>query len=282
MLHALGLAGGAGGVEDEQRMLGVHGHRRAVGALAGQRLGKGFVAPRDHIAGRGRALIDQHVLDRVATAHRQTFVDYGLEGQLFTAAHLEVGGDDSDRTRVNDALIQSLGGKTAEHHAVGGADAGAGLHGNHAFDRHGHVNQHAVAAVYATGSERVGELAHPGQQLFVADAVDGAVVGFKDDGGLVFDRRAHVPVQAIGAGVEMAVVEPAVKRRVGFVQGAGERFVPDQVVARQGGPETFQVGLGACAHGEVAVHAGNPGGGHHGGLGMEDPVLDQNRFNRRC
>ncbi len=165
---------------------------------------------------------------------------------------------------------------------MGGSDAGAGLHGNHAFDGHGHVNQHAVAAMYAAGGERVGKLAHAGQQLFVTDAVDSAIVGFKDDGGLVFDWGTHVPIQAIGAGVEMAVVKPAVKRRVGFVQGAGERLVPDQMVACQGRPETFQIGLGAGAHGVVAVHAGNAGGGHHGRLGMEDPVLDQNRFNRRC
>ncbi len=165
---------------------------------------------------------------------------------------------------------------------MGGADAGAGLHGDHALNSHGHVDQHAVTPLHATGGERVGELAHARQQFFVADAVDGAVVGFKDDGGLVLHRRAHVPVQAIGAGVEMAVVKPAVKRGIGFVQGAGERLVPDQVVARQGGPETFQISLGAGAHGVVAVHAGNPGGGHHGRPGMEDPVLDQNRFNRRC
>ena len=282
MLHAFGLAGGAGGVEDEQRMLCVHSHRRAGGALASQRLGKGLVAPGNHVAGRGRALIDQHVLDGVATAHGQAFVDDGFEGQLFAAAHLEVGGDDGDRTRVDDAFVQSLGGKAAEHHAVGGADAGAGLHGDHALNRHGHVDQDPVAAVDAAGFQRIGKLADAGQQLLVADAVDGAVVGLKDDGSLVFDRRAHMAVQAIGAGVELAIVKPAVKGGVGFVQGPGERLVPNQVVARQGSPETFQIGLGAGAHGVIAVHAGNPGGGHHGRLGMEDPVLDQDRFNRRC
>src|SRR5690606_29158267 len=38
MQHALGLAGGAGGVEDEQRVLAVHGLRFAVGADRGARL----------------------------------------------------------------------------------------------------------------------------------------------------------------------------------------------------------------------------------------------------
>jgi len=34
---------------------------------------------------------------------------------------------------------------------VGRADAGAGLHGDHAFERHGHVDQHAVALLDAIG-----------------------------------------------------------------------------------------------------------------------------------
>ena len=46
---------------------------------------------------------------------------------------------------------------------------------------------------------------------------DGAVVGFKDHSGLVFDRRAHVLVEAIGTGIELAVVKPFVERRFGFV-----------------------------------------------------------------
>ena len=109
VLHALGLAGRARCVKNKERMLGAHGHRRAHGALAFDGLGKCLVATGHHIASAGSALVDVHGLDRLAAAHGQAFVHDGFKGQLFAAAHLEVGGDDRHGTGVNDALLQRLG-----------------------------------------------------------------------------------------------------------------------------------------------------------------------------
>jgi hypothetical protein len=58
------------------------------------------------------------------------FVDDGLERQLFAAAHLVVGGDHGHGARVDDALVHRLGAEAAKHHAVRGANACAGLHGD--------------------------------------------------------------------------------------------------------------------------------------------------------
>ena len=64
-------------------------------------------------------------------------------------------------------------------------DAGAGLHGGHAVNRHGDVDDDAVALADALGLERIGDLADLRQQFAIADLGDGAVVGFEDQGRLV-------------------------------------------------------------------------------------------------
>ena len=280
VLHTLGFAGRTRGVQHEQRVLRAHRHRRTLGALSRQGLGKRLVATRHHVARRGCALVHEHGADGLAAAHAQPFVHDSLERKLLAAAHLVVGGYDGHRARVDDALLQSLGRKPAEHHAVGDADARAGLHRDDAFQRHRHVDQHAVALADALGLERVGELAHACEQFTVGGLGDLAVVRLEDHGGLVLDRRAHVFVQAIRTGVKFAVVEPFVERRIGLVQRAGEGLAPHHVGARQAAPETFEVPLGLRAQRVIGPHAGNPGGLHRLRGGRKYTVLHQDRFNR--
>ncbi len=280
MLHALGLAGRTAGVEDEERMLRADRHGRALGALAGQGLVEGLVAARHHVAGRGRALEDEDAADRFAAAHGDAFIDDGLERQFLAAAHLVVGGDHGHRARVDDALLQRLGREAAEHHAVRGADARASLHGDHALDGHGHVDQHAVALLHALGLKGVGEAADALQQLPVGDLRHGAVVGLEDDRGLVLDRRADVAVQAVGAGVEFAVGEPLEERGVGPVERAGEGPGPLHVLARQARPEAFEITFGLGAQGLVAGHAGDARTLLAGSGRGEDAVFHQHGFDR--
>ncbi|MNY48627.1 hypothetical protein D3C86_1839750 [compost metagenome] len=73
------------------------------------------------------------MLDSLAAAQRQGFVGDGLERQRLAAAHLFVGGDQRHGTHVNQPFLQRFGRKSAEHHRMGGADARARLHGDHAF-----------------------------------------------------------------------------------------------------------------------------------------------------
>ena len=81
---------------------------------------------------------------------------------------------------------------------MGRADASTGLHGNDAFQRHGHVHQHPVAFVDAARLERVSKLAYFGQQFLVSRFGHGAIVGFKNDCDFVLVGRTHVLVQTIG------------------------------------------------------------------------------------
>ncbi len=281
VLHALGLAGGAAGVEDEQRVLGAHGRGRAFGALALHGLLEGLVAAFHHVAGGGGALEDEDVLHAFATAQRQPVVHDGLERQLLAAAHLVVGGDHGHGLRVHDALLHRLGGKAPEHHAVRGADARAGLHGHQPFHAHGHVDQHAVALVHAVGLQGVGELAHAREQLAVGVLGDLAVVGLEDHGRLVLHRRAHMAVQAVGAGVELAVLEPFVERRAGLIQHAREGLAPLQVLARLARPETFEVLVGLGAQRLIRLHAGDARALDDAAGRLDDAVFDQDGLDRR-
>ena len=171
---------------------------RTCGAQARERLREGFVASSHHIAGRLRALIDKHGFDRVAAAHSQAVINYRLQRQLFATPHLVIGSDHRDRPGVDDALLQRFGREAAEYHAVGGPNARAGLHGNHAFKRHRHVDQHAVALLNAICFERVGKLADLAQQFFVRRLGDGAVISLEDNRCFIFNGRTDVFVQAVG------------------------------------------------------------------------------------
>src|SRR5471032_487087 len=255
MLHAFRGAGRAGGVQNEQRMLGIDPFRLAYSALAFDQLMQPGIAARLHRQLAARALVDYDVFDGLAAAQRQRFVDDGFQWQLLAAAQLFVTGDDGHGACVDDALLQGFGGKAAEDDGVRSADARAGLHGGHAFDRHRHIDDDAVALGYPFGFQAVGELADFFVQFFISSLGNRAVVGFENDGGLVAQAIVDVAVQAVVGHVQLAVFEPFVERRVVFVQGAGERLFPAQVFARQLGPETFVVALGVGHHRVVGVHA---------------------------
>ncbi|MOA13173.1 hypothetical protein D3C78_1332110 [compost metagenome] len=190
-----------------------------------------------------------------------------------------VGGDHNDRAGVDDALLHGLGREAAEHHAVRGAYACTGLHGHHAFDGHGHVDHDPVALLHALRLERIGELAHALEQLAVADPDHRTVVGLENDGRLVLRGPAHVAVQAVGAGVELAVGKPLVERGIALIQRLAERPAPLQVLTRQPRPEAFEIGLGFGAQGLVGRHAGNACRLGKRWRRRKDPVFHQHGFN---
>ena len=262
MLHALGFAGGAGGVEQKQGMFCLDPNRRAIRALGcGQ-----FVHP--EIAGGGEghvaagSLIDHDMSDGVAAAERQGLVDDGFERQRFAAASLFVGGDHQHGAGIFDTVAQRLRRKAAEHDRVRGPDSGAGLHGHHALNRHGHVDHHAVALVHPERFECVGKAAHLVEQFGVAHAGDGAVIGLEHDRSLVALAGLHVHIQAVEGHIEPTIVEPFVERGLAVVECVGEGMLPLQVFPRHARPEAGVIGLGLGAEGAIGVHAGNAGGLH--------------------
>ena len=187
---------------------------------------------------------------------------------MLAATYLVVGGDDDLGTGVVDAVTQTLCGEAAEHHRVGGADAGAGLHSGHTIDGHGDVNHHAITLLHALGAQGIGHAAGFGQQLAVSDFGDFAAIGFKNECGLVAQAFFDVAVQAVVGGVQSTVCKPLEERGIAFIQGLGERGFPIQQLTGLPGPEAFVVGLGFLTQCVVGVHARNGGVLNKGWAGL--------------
>ena len=150
-------------------------------------------------------------------------------------------------------------GEAAEHDRVGRADAGAGLHRDHALDRHRHVDHDAVALDQAARLERIGQPAGALEQLAVGHPGDAAVVGLEDERHLVAEAGLDVPVEAVVRGVQGAVVEPVEERRLARVEHVLERRAPAEQLARQPRPVGLVVALGLVAQRAVGRHARHVG-----------------------
>ena len=62
--------------------------------------------------------VDHDVFDRFATAHGNRLVHGIFKWHGFAATELAIGGDDGDRTGINDAFVDAFGRKAAKHHRV--------------------------------------------------------------------------------------------------------------------------------------------------------------------
>ena len=236
---ALGLAGGAAGVEDEEGVLGLGLGRRAGVVLAFDEVGPPdvLVAHRDVVLA---PLEDDDLLDALALA--DGLVDVGLERHDLAATPAAVGGDDELRLRVGDAIGDGLAAEAAEDHAVRRAEAGAGEHRDDGLGHHRQVERDDIALLHADRLEAVGEAADLVAQVVVADAadLDGLVVlvdglAFPEDGRLVAAAGVDDAVEAVVAGVDLAAVEPLGVGLVPLEDGV-PLLVPVQLVGLLGPP----------------------------------------------
>ena len=85
---------GAGGVEDVERIFRIQRLGRTIGRGIGDQFVPPAVAASYHVHGRAGALVDDDVLDGVASGHG--FIDSALELDLSAAAIARVLGDDGD------------------------------------------------------------------------------------------------------------------------------------------------------------------------------------------
>ena len=138
--NALGLSGRAGGVEDEQRILGVHRLGRAVRRRAVPSDGVVDVAAGDH-RHIGAGAPDHHH-GRHVRATLQRLVDIGLERHLAPTAQALVGRDHETAGAVLNAAGDRVRREAAEDHAVHRADPGAGQHGVGRLRDHRQIDRH--------------------------------------------------------------------------------------------------------------------------------------------
>ena len=122
--HALGLAGGAGSIEDEQRIFGAHFLRRAIGGLRGHGAGPVDVAAWNvgHIG--TSVLQHNHGIDAGALA--EGFIDIGFQRHALAAAQAFVRRDDEAAVAIADAAGEGIGREAGKDDRMDRADARAG------------------------------------------------------------------------------------------------------------------------------------------------------------
>ena len=259
--HPLGHAGGAGGVEDVERIGG--GHRHAVGRRgAFARCAPVEIPAVDERSLGLRALEDDRPLRLVS---RQ--LDGGVEQRLVGHHPVDLdaarSGQDQLRLRVVDAGGQLLRREAAEDHRVNRADPGAGQHADHRLGHHRHVDDHAIAGGHSLCGERAGDPRHLVAQLGEGEPAHGvrhrAVVDQRE---LPAAAAVDVAIEAVVAGVEPASSEPAVEGRIRVVAHRVPAPVPVQRF-RGSGPEFPRVLLRSTVG--VFVYGGHEAGSYRKG-----------------
>ncbi len=225
-LHALGLAGGAAGVEDVARL-------GALEPRAGHLIVEVRVAQRRvvHVAAgnpghRCQPAVDEQHRGGRRLRQADRLVEQALVGHGLAAARARVRAHDHLRRRVVDACGEAHRGEPAEHHRVDRTDARARQHGEHRFRDHRHVDQHAIAAADAERAEHRRHAVHFAVQL--AERVGRVLTGLgRDvDQGRGVAQFVEVPVDGVVAEVGAAADEPLRERRPRMVQHLGERHMP--------------------------------------------------------
>ena len=140
---ALRFAGGAGGVEDVERIPRIHRHDVSrFAALLPRRPVE--IAPGYERRIALRSLHDDRVV-RFVLRDLDGLVQERLVGDDGLELDAAGGGQDDLRRRVVDAYRELGRGEAAEDDGMHGADPGAGEHGDHRLRDHRHVDDHPVA-----------------------------------------------------------------------------------------------------------------------------------------
>ncbi len=256
----LGLAGRAGGVEHEQRVLGVHHLGVAAVPAAGRarhrqphQLVPPVVPPLLHRHLMAGALEDDHVLHGRRALKRLVHDPLQLDD---LAVHVAaVAGDADVGFAVLQPAVQRLHRKAAVHHRVHRADLGARQHGDGQLGHAAHVDRHPVALLHAHAAQDVGELAHLAAERVVGEGAHLAVLALPDQRQLVAPPGGHVPVEAVGDDVRLAADEPLEERRVRVIQHRVPLLEPLELFGLRG-PESRQISLGPPGHFLVALDVG--------------------------
>ena len=205
--HAFRHAGRAGGIEDEQRVLGGHFLGRAIGGDICLHLMQPVVAARGHGNLAAGAFDDKHFGVMCDRLKRLVAID--LEGRVLAAARGLVGRDHDLGLRPVHPRRKRVGGEAREDNGMDRPDARAGQHGIGRLRDHRDVKHHAVAFADAHFFQDIGEFTDMRVQLLVGDVLGLAVgvIGLPDDGRLIATLR-QMAVDAIGSHVQRAVLIP--------------------------------------------------------------------------
>ena len=151
-----------------------------------------------------------------------------------------VGGDEHLRVGIVDPVGQRLRREPAEHHGVGGADAGARQHGDRGFGDHRQVDVDPVAALDPEAEQHVGELRRLLEQLGVGDRAGVTRFALPVNGDTVAEPGFDVPVEAVVRDVQLAADEPLGERQLPLADRR-PLLRPRHQIERLTGPEALVV-----------------------------------------
>ena len=215
---ALGQTGGARGVDDEKRMVGV----QRLGGWRRPGQGRGHVFPpvvptRHHGNGFTRVGHHHQVLHRRREGHR-AFGDL-FHGHRLATACGAIGGDQHFGLRGLQPCGQRLAAVAREgghHHR---ADLGAAQNDHRCLGHGRHEQRHPVPLAHAQGLQAGGKAVDLGLELGEGQAASAAVVAFVGDGcSSCLLRVGRMAVDAAVDDVERGAGEPA-------REGAASRLV---------------------------------------------------------
>ncbi|CCJ99693.1 hypothetical protein BN130_2403 [Cronobacter malonaticus 507] len=197
MQHAFRFTGRARGVENKQRIFGVH--------LDGLMMRAGFLhqlappeiasfMPFDVSAGAFQYHNMFHAGDAGVF---QRVIDVFLQRNGTSGSHAFIGGDNETRAGVDNASGDGLRRKAAENNRVHRANAGAGEHRDGGFRHHRHIDSDHIAFLNAKRGQGVCEAANVAVEFAVANVfVLGRVIAFPDNGGLIA-AFVEMPVKTV-------------------------------------------------------------------------------------
>ncbi len=239
VLCALGAAGGARGVHEEQRRPGGQRDRLHELAMVGA---EHLVDEEVPALGHGRlgailarvAPPHQHLVDLLALLVRlgQRLVGLHLVIDEVAAAVVAVHRDQHPAARVGDPGAARVAAEAAEDLRVDDAEPGTGEHRHRQLGNHRHVQRHPVTGLEpGEVPQQRRELIHPVIEIAVGDGDRLGRLRLRNpDQGRLVAMGGHVPVHAVVGGVQPAPGKPLPVRRVTRVQDRVPFLVPAQQV----------------------------------------------------
>src|SRR5882762_2026999 len=235
VLAALGLAGGAAGVHQEEWSFGVlRDGLDDLAAIVFQDFVDEKVPAHNHgcfgSVFSGIAFPHQDLFNLLALFRRGSHGDIraGLVIHPLAVAVIAVGVNQHAAAGIGGAQAAGFAAEPAEDDGVHDSEPGAGQHGDRQLRNHGHVDGDAIAG-FQPGkiAEHRGNFIHALVELLVGDDSGGFAfrLGDEDQRGfvLVFSEMA---VNAVVAGVEFAADEPFPEGRVARVERLAPGLVP--------------------------------------------------------
>jgi hypothetical protein len=222
---ALRLAGRARGVEDVERVVGIHRHA-VVRCGAGHDLVPVEVPAGNERLALHRTLVDDAMLGFVLRLRDGRIEELlvGHDPPRLDAARRR---DDDLRLGVVDATGELVRSKAAEDHRVNGPEPCHREHGDHGFGDHRHVDDDPVTLRDAQSCERP-----RAPRDLIPQRAEGVGLDRVGDRAVVDQRQLFpapvfdVPVDGVVAGVDLAAGEPPVERLVRIVEDLVPLLVP--------------------------------------------------------